>query len=192
LIGTALAAKALDLPRLALVGVVSADAGLLLPDERAAERVVARVVQAAGRLGRGDDAGIAIIQTYRPDDPAILAAVAAARGDSPRAWREREIALRRAAGGAPFLRTAKLTVAAPTVAGAERRGRDLAERLKRAIAADSSRGTSRLLGPIPAWVPYRDGRWRHNVILRDREPLELIGTLASRDLMIDLDPETLL
>ena len=130
LIGTALAAKALDLPRLALVGVVSADAGLLLPDERAAERVVALVVQAAGRLGRGDDAGIAIIQTYRPDDPAILAAVAAARGDSPRAWREREIALRRAAGGAPFLRTAKLTVAAPTVAGAERRGRDLAERLK--------------------------------------------------------------
>ena len=118
--------------------------------------------------------------------------LAAARGDSPRAWREREIALRRAAGGAPFLRTAKFTVSAPTAAGAERRGRDLAERLERAISADASRATSRLLGPIPAWVPRRDGRWRHNVILRDREPLELIGALGSRDLTIDLDPETLL
>ncbi len=192
LIGTALAAKALDLPRLALVGVVSADAGLLLPDERAAERVVALVVQAAGRLGRGAEAGAAVIQTYRPEDPAIVAAIAAARGESPLAWREREIALRRAAGGAPFLRTAKLTIAAPTAIGAERRAKELAERLRAALAADPSRAASRLLGPIPAWVPRRAGQWRQNVILRDREPLELIGTLAARDLTIDLDPETLL
>ncbi|MEO0063911.1 MAG: hypothetical protein RLZZ377_335, partial [Chloroflexota bacterium] len=71
LVGTALAAKALDLPALALVGIVSADTGLLLPDERAAERAVALVVQAVGRLGRGAHAGVAVIQSYRPDDPAI-------------------------------------------------------------------------------------------------------------------------
>ena len=186
------AAKALDLPRLALVGIVSADAGLLLPDERAAERVVALVVQAAGRLGRGDDAGRAIIQTYRPEDPAIVAAIAAARGDSPLAWREREIALRRAAGAAPFLRTAKFTVASPTAAGAERQAKELAERLRATISGDESRASSRLLGPIPAWVPRRAGRWRQNVILRDREPLELIGAFDTRNVTVDLDPETLL
>ena len=192
LIGTALAAKALDLPRLALVGIVSADAGLLLPDERAAERVVALVVQAAGRLGRGGNAGVAVIQTYRPDDPAIRAAIEAARGRSPIAWREHEIALRRSGGGAPFLRTAKLTVAAPTAAGAQRRAAEVVARLRTALAADATRKESRLLGPIPAWVPRRAGRWRQNVILRDREPLDLIGSISARDLVVDLDPETLL
>lgn len=192
LVGTALAAKALDLPRLALVGIVSADAGLLLPDERAAERVVALIVQATGRLGRGEEEGRAVIQTYRPEDPAVRAGITAARGESPHAWREREIELRRGAGGAPFLRTAKFTVAAATANGAQRRATELATQLRAMIAADTSRGASRLLGPIPAWVPRRAGRWRQNVILRDRDPLELIGAVQGRDLIIDLDPETLL
>jgi primosomal protein N' (replication factor Y) len=94
LIGTALAAKALDLPRLALVGIASADAGLLLPDERAAERVVSLIVQASGRLGRGGSGGTAWVQSYRPEDPAIAAAVELARGGDVSAWRRREVLLR--------------------------------------------------------------------------------------------------
>lgn len=189
LIGTAIAAKALDLPALALVGIASADAGLLLPDERAAERVVSLIVQATGRLGRGGASGTAWVQSYRPDDPALAAAVELARGGDVTAWRRREVALRERAGGSPFLRTAKITVSGPDAATAHKRAVAVAETLRGRISEGSP---ARLLGPIPAWVPKRAGRWRENLILRDTDPVPLVRSLVARDISIDLDPETLL
>ena len=189
LIGTALAAKALDLPRLALVGVVSADTGLLLPDERAAERVVSLIVQATGRLGRGTTAGSAWVQSYRPEDPAIVAAVELACGGAVDAWRRREILLRQSAGGAPFLRTAKITVSGTTAGGTHARAVAVADQLRTLISTTDG---ARLLGPIPAWVPKRAGRWRENVIVRVADPLPLVHAVAGRDISVDLDPETLL
>lgn len=189
LIGTSLAAKALDLPRLALVGVVSADAGLLIPDERAAERVVSLIVQASGRLGRGRSSATAWVQSYRPEDPAIAAAVELARGGDVSAWRKREFLLRERAGGAPFLRTAKITISGSTSKAAHTRAAAVADRLRRELGEDS---VARLLGPIPAWVPKRAGRWRENVILRSVDPLPLVRSLGGPDVSIDLDPETLL
>ena len=189
LIGTALAAKALDLPRLALVGVVSADTGLLLPDERAAERVVSLIVQATGRLGRGTTAGSAWVQSYRPEDPAIVAAVELARGGAVDVWRRREILLRQSAGGAPFLRTAKITVSGTTAGGTHARAVAVADQLRTLI---STADGARLLGPIPAWVPKRAGRWRENVIVRVADPIPLVHAVAGRDISVDLDPETLL
>ncbi|MFM8996621.1 MAG: primosomal protein N' [Candidatus Limnocylindrus sp.] len=189
LIGTALAAKALDLPRLALVGIVSADAGLLLPDERAAERVVSLIVQASGRLGRGRSGGTAWVQSYRPEDPAIAAAVELARGGDVTAWRRRELLLRERAGGAPYLRTAKITVSGATATATHTRAVAVAEKLRGQLPEGSG---AHLLGPIPAWVPKRGGRWRENVILRAADPLPLVRGLTGRDVGIDLDPETLL
>jgi primosomal protein N' (replication factor Y) len=189
LIGTALAAKALDLPRLALVGVVSADTGLLLPDERAAERVVSLIVQATGRLGRGTTAGSAWVQSYRPEDPAIIAAVELARGGAVDVWRRREILLRQSAGGAPFLRTAKITISGTTARGTHTRAVAVADQLRTLTSAADG---ARLLGPIPAWVPKRAGRWRENVIVRVADPLPLVRAVAGRDISVDLDPETLL
>ena len=191
LVGTALAAKALDLPSLALVGIVSADTGLLLPDERAAERAVALVVQAVGRLGRGAQAGVAVIQSYRPEDPAIRAAVEIARGGSVADWRAREIALRKAAGGAPFLRTIKVSAAAATAAAARRSIDGLAATLRAAATAGGD-GQARILGPIPAWVPRRAGRWRENLILRATRIEPYLPLIRGRDLTVDVDPETLL
>ena len=66
LVGTSLVAKGLDVPEVTLVGVVSADIALNLPDERAAERTYQLLAQAVGRAGRGDRRGEAFIQTYRP------------------------------------------------------------------------------------------------------------------------------
>jgi primosomal protein N' (replication factor Y) len=189
LIGTALAAKALDLPRLALVGIASADAGLLLPDERAAERVVSLIVQASGRLGRGGSGGTAWVQSYRPEDPAIAAAVELARGGDVSAWRRREVLLRERAGGAPFLRTAKVTVSGATATATHTRAVAVAEKLRGQLPEGSG---ARLLGPIPAWVPKRAGRWRENLILRAADPLPFVRALGGRDVSIDLDPETLL
>ena len=189
LIGTALAAKSLDLPRLALVGIASADAGLLLPDERAAERVVSLIVQASGRLGRGGSGGTAWVQSYRPEDPAIAAAVELARGGDVSAWRRREVLLRERAGGAPFLRTAKITVSGATATATHTRAIAVAEKLRGQLPEGSG---ARLLGPIPAWVPKRAGRWRENLILRAADPLPFVRALGGRDVSIDLDPETLL
>lgn len=191
LVGTALAAKALDLPALALVGIVSADTGLLLPDERAAERAVALIVQAVGRLGRGAHAGVAVIQSYRPEDPAIAAAIAIASGGEVNAWRTREIGLRRAAGGAPFLRTVKVSTGGATAAAARRNIEGLADTLRTAAKAAGDDG-ARILGPIPAWVPRRGGRWREHLILRAGNLATYLPLIRGRDLTIDIDPETLL
>ena len=73
LVGTSLVTKGLDIPEVTLVGVVSADIALNLPDERAAERTYQLLAQAVGRAGRGDRPGLAIIQSYQPDHPAIRA-----------------------------------------------------------------------------------------------------------------------
>ena len=106
LVGTSLVTKGLDIPSVTLVGVVSSDVALNLPDERAAERTYQLLVQAIGRAGRGDRPGRAIIQTYQPDHPAIQAA---ATGDRS-AFYDAELALRRRFGSPPFGRLVKLTV----------------------------------------------------------------------------------
>ncbi|MGH2897791.1 MAG: replication restart helicase PriA, partial [Solirubrobacteraceae bacterium] len=107
LVGTSLVTKGLDIPAVTLVGVVSADVALNLPDERAAERTYQLLAQAVGRAGRGERPGHAIIQTYQPDHPAILA-VATGRAD---AFYDAELELRRRFGSPPFGRLVKLTVA---------------------------------------------------------------------------------
>ena len=73
LVGTSLITKGLDIPAITLVGVVSADIALNLPDERAAERTYQLLAQAVGRAGRGDRPGHAVLQTYQPTHPAIVA-----------------------------------------------------------------------------------------------------------------------
>ena len=106
LVGTSLVAKGLDVPEVTLVGVVSADIALNLPDERASERTYQLLAQAVGRAGRGDRPGIAFIQTYRPDHRAIRAVV---EGDAATFYDE-ELALRERFGSPPFGRLVKLTV----------------------------------------------------------------------------------
>ena len=106
LVGTSLVAKGLDIPSVTLVGIVSSDVALNLPDERAAERTYQLLVQAIGRAGRGTLPGRAIVQTYQPEHPAIRAA---ASGDRT-AFYDAELALRERFGSPPFGRLVKLTV----------------------------------------------------------------------------------
>jgi primosomal protein N' (replication factor Y) len=190
LVGTSLVTKGLDIPAVTLVGVVSADVALNLPDERAAERTYQLLAQAVGRAGRGDRPGRAIIQTYQPEHPAI---VAAAEGRAA-AFYDAELDLRRRFGSPPFGRLVKLTVALPDRAQAEQAGREMADRLRERVATAGAR--VQVSGPAPAFVAKRGDRWRYNVVLRGDDPVRLFedahGGQPGAPWSIDVDPETLL
>ncbi len=186
LVGTSLVTKALDVPEVRLVGIVSADIALTLPDERAAERTYQLLVQAIGRAGRGDRPGRAVIQTYQPEHPAIQAVVA---GDAD-AFYAAELALREQFGAPPFGRTVKLTVGAEDREAARREARAMAERLRaRAVALSLPVAVA---GPAPAYVPRRGGRWRFNLVLRGSDPVAVLGEDPGPPWSVDVDPESLL
>jgi len=186
LVGTSLVAKSLDIPEVTLVGVVSADVALTLPDERAAERTYQLLVQAIGRAGRGERPGRAVVQTYQPDHPVIRAVVA----DDAAAFYDAELALRRRFAAPPFGRTIKLTVGDEDREAARSAGLAMAEALRLRSAELGADVT--VAGPAPAYVPRRGGRWRFNVVLRGHDPRAVLGEAPGPPWSIDVDPESLL
>jgi primosomal protein N' (replication factor Y) len=183
LVGTSLVTKGLDVPSVTLVGIVSSDVALNLPDERAAERTYQLLRQAIGRAGRGDRPGHAIVQTYQPDHPVIVA-VATDDGD---AFYAAELDLRRRFGSPPFGSIVKLTVALPDRDAAERAGEEMAGRLRERAA-----GTTTVVGPAPAYIARRNDRWRYHVIVRGDDPVSIIGDDSGPPWSVDVDPESLL
>jgi len=106
LLGTQMIAKGLDFPNVRLVGVISADTALHLPDFRAAERTFQLVSQVAGRCGRGKELGRVIVQSFSPSDPAVLFSAA----HDYKAFADREIGLRCQVGLPPATRMARVVV----------------------------------------------------------------------------------
>jgi primosomal protein N' (replication factor Y) len=186
LVGTSLVAKGLDIPAVTLVGVVSSDVALNLPDERAAERTYQLLVQAIGRAGRGTRRGHAIVQTYQPDHPAIVAAATGRR----ETFYEAELGLRRRFGSPPFGRLVKLTVGLADPRAAETEATSMAERL-RSLALARDGGTT-VAGPAPAYIARRADRWRWNVVLRGDDPVALLEGGLDAPWSVDVDPESLL
>jgi primosomal protein N' (replication factor Y) len=186
LVGTSLVTKGFDIPEVTLVGVVSADVALTLPDERAAERTYQLLAQAIGRAGRGDRPGRAVVQTYQPEHPAIRAV---ADGD-PAAFYDAELAVRERFGAPPFGETIKLTAGLEDRDAARAAGRAMAE-LLRARAAERGLAVE-VAGPAPAYVPRRAGRWRFNVVLRGSDPRALLDGDPGPPWSVDVDPESLL
>ena len=186
LVGTSLVAKGLDIPSVTLVGVVSSDIALNLPDERAAERTYQLLVQAIGRAGRGERPGHAIIQTYQPDHPAVTAA---ASGDRT-AFYDAELASRERFGSPPFGRLVKLTVGLADQAAAEREAHAMADRLRERAREREAAVT--VVGPAPAYIARRADRWRWNVVLRGADPAALLDGGLDAPWSVDVDPESLL
>ena len=186
LVGTSLVTKGLDIPAVTLVGIVSADVALNLPDERAAERTYQLLAQAVGRAGRGERPGTAILQTYQPAHPAIVA-VAERRAE---AFYDAELDLRRRFGSPPFGRLVKLTVALADRDEAQAAGESLVVQLRARAAASGERVD--VAGPAPAFVARRGERWRFNVVLRGPDPVRLLADPPGAPWSIDVDPESLL
>jgi primosomal protein N' (replication factor Y) len=187
LVGTQMIAKGLDLPLVTLVGVISADTALHLPDYRAAERTFQLLTQVAGRAGRSYRGGWVIVQTYNPDHYAIQAA---SHHDYAGFYRQ-ELAYRRQLGYPPFSRLVALRFSDEDPhrcrAEANRLGRWLSDEIRRLrLAAD-------LIGPAPCFFSRVQGFYRWQIVIRTPDPAPLLRDVALPwGWRVDVDPITLL
>ncbi|MFQ3646458.1 MAG: primosomal protein N' [Anaerolinea sp.] len=183
MIGTQMIAKGLDLPFVTLVGVVSADLGLALPDFRASERTFQLLTQVAGRAGRGVLGGQVILQTYQPEHASIRAA---SQHDYEAFYRE-EIKHRRELGYPPFRRMLRLLVQHPNPQHAQRSVEQLAERLHNMIRFEDWPDAS-VIGPAPAFFTKIDNHYRWHVLLRAADPAALVRQLGPLpEVYVDVD-----
>lgn len=187
LIGTQMVAKGLDLPLVTLVGVVSADLGLNLPDYRASERTFQVLSQVSGRAGRGLLGGHVILQTYQPDNYAIQAA---AKHDYHAFYLD-ELDLRKQLGYPPFRRLASLIYRHTVERAASEEAQRMAAKLKLRIDELDPRGAD-LIGPVPAYFRRVRGEYRWMVVIRATDPGKLVPDEIPRGWTVDIDPVTLL
>ncbi len=157
LVGTQMLAKGHDFPGVTLVGILDADQGLFSSDFRASERLAQTIIQVAGRAGRGDRPGEVLIQTRFPDHPLLQQLVTDGfEGFARELLRERE-----ATGWPPYARLALVRAEAPSRAAPGR----LLTALRRAGEEDATRLGVTLLGPAPAAMERRAGRYRQQLLL---------------------------
>jgi primosomal protein N' (replication factor Y) len=184
LVGTQLVAKGLDFSNVGLVGVVSADVSLNIPDFRSAERSFQLITQAAGRAGRGDETGRVVIQSYKPEHYAICAA---AENDYA-GFYGTELLLRKAMDYPPFSDLVQIAVSSRDEALAEAAAEELADLLR--ARADAASG-KRILGPGQARI-YKAGDLFRRLIYakvapRDREAFERFLSERKRALAMGKD-----
>lgn len=191
IIGTQLVAKGHNFPLLTLVGVIDADLGLQGSDLRAAERTFQLMRQVAGRAGRAEKPGTALLQTFQPEHPVIHAILS---GDEDGFWTA-EAAEREHAGVPPYGRMAGIVLSGPEVGPVFDLGNHLArhDAPLRAIGAQ-------VFGPAPAPIARVRGRHRVRLLVKAPKGAPLQGALAkwvaglkipnAIRLSIDIDPQS--
>ncbi|MCR8725127.1 primosomal protein N' [Frigidibacter sp. ROC022] len=191
IIGTQLVAKGHNFPLLTLVGVIDADLGLQGSDLRAAERTFQLMRQVAGRAGRHDKPGLALLQTWQPEHPVIRAILG---GDEESFWRA-EAEERRQAGVPPYGRMAGIVISAPEVGQAFDLGHHLARN-----AAPLHRIGAQVFGPAAAPIARIRGRHRVRLLVKAAKGAPLQAALSDWvgpvklpngvRLAIDIDPQS--
>jgi primosomal protein N' (replication factor Y) (superfamily II helicase) len=194
LVGTQMIAKGHDIPNVTLVGVVSADVGLGLPDFRAAERTFQLLTQAAGRAGRGNLPGIVLIQTINPEHYAIRYA----SEQNYDGFYEKEIQFRKLMRYPPFAALANVLVRSQKQEEALEMSTELGRML------DPAPEGLKILGPAEAPVPKLKSEFRYQLLIKAIDRKRLNETLrelrrftqdrkwSPTALVIDVDPLTLL
>jgi primosomal protein N' (replication factor Y) len=195
LLGTQMIAKGLDIPRVTLVGVISADTQLLLPDFRSAERTFQLLTQVAGRSGRRKIPGEVIVQTMQPGHPTMLDV---ARHDY-RKFFDDELRYRKDLGYPPFTRITLLEYSGEKEEDVRRAAEGAAAALKKSGAPGS------VMGPSPAAIPRIRNRFRWHVVLKVPRGADPSGAVVSRHIAaippgrrggvrmtIDTDPQSLM
>jgi len=194
LVGTQMIAKGHDIPNVTLVGIVSADIGLGLPDFRSAERTFQLLTQAAGRAGRGDLPGIVLIQTINPEHYAIRYA----SEQNYDGFYAKELQFRKLMRYPPFSALANVLVRS------QKQEEALAMSTELGRLLDPAPEGLKVLGPAEAPVPKLKTEFRYQLLLKAADRKRLNATLRELQrfaqerkwnataLVIDVDPLTLL
>jgi primosomal protein N' (replication factor Y) len=196
LVGTQMIAKGHDFPNVTLVGVVSVDLGLGLPDFRAAERTFQLLTQVAGRAGRGDLEGRVLIQTYYPEHYALQHA----RKQDYLGFYDEEIRFREKMGYPPFFALASVLIRHTDLAIATENAR----KIRRALDESNSSKACRVLGPASASLARLKGEHRIQILVKSpsrrslRETIDLALASAEqngadlRNVFTEIDPLNLM
>nr|WP_284060363.1 primosomal protein N' [Pseudomonas sp. NW5] len=168
LVGTQMLAKGHHFPRVTLVAILDADGGLFSADFRASERMAQLIVQVAGRAGRAEEPGRVVIQTHLADHPLLVQLTE----QGYFAFAEQALAERRAAGLPPFAHLALLRADALQPQQAEQFLEDAAQ-LAYPLAGDEQQPSVQVLGPVPAPMERRAGRYRAQLLLQASSRAEL-------------------
>ncbi len=184
LVGTQILAKGLDLPKLSVVGVITADSSLTFPDYTAEERTYQLITQIVGRVGRGHRPGLAILQTYNPDSEVVKAAV-------DKEWEsfyDQQLKQREQFGFPPFYYLLKLTCVRKQQASAHKAATMLKEKLQ------TQNLPIQIIGPAPSfYTKTKLGyRWQLIVKAKNRQALLQVIGLLPANWTYDLDPASLL
>ena len=195
LLGTQMIAKGLDFPNITLVGVLSADTSLHLPDYRAAERTFQLLTQVSGRAGRHDKLGEVIIQTYTPEHYAIELA----RTQEYEPFYEREMFLRRRSNYPPYYFVALIQLSHEDVMMAAEYAGRVADWLRGNLSNQVA-----IIGPTTASIARLQNRYRYQCLIKYKIEPNLIPVLQRLLAMyraewikqgilmtVDLDPSTI-
>jgi primosomal protein N' (replication factor Y) len=186
IIGTQVIAKGLDLPRLRMVGVIQADAGLSLPDYGASERTFQLLTQAIGRVGRSHHPTSVVVQSYQPSHPSIVFGLS----QDYENFYKKTLHERRQAVFPPFCYLLKLTCVYKTEKAAAANAKQLASVLKRQLQP-----TTTLLGPTPAFYERSGDTYRWQLVVkspRRADLVDLLQYLPEVHWQYELDPISLL
>jgi primosomal protein N' (replication factor Y) len=194
LAGTQMVAKGHDIPNVTLVGILSADFILGMPDFRSAERTFQLITQAAGRAGRGEHPGQVILQSYHPDHYAVQAA----REHDFVAFYEKDVRYRKMVGYPPASALARVEL--------RHKDRTRAEALAHEawlVVKEAKDFQLRILGPVEAPLARLEGHWRIHILLRGDSRSRLravlvklldspLGRHSGREMLVEIDPYNLM
>jgi primosomal protein N' (replication factor Y) len=189
MVGTQMIAKGLDLPLVTLVGVISADTALYLPDFRAGERTFQLLMQVAGRAGRSPLGGRVIVQTYNPDRVPIEAAA----NHDYEGFYQTELAFRREQQYPPFKRLALLLYTGPGPERSAAEARRMAEQVRLHVRQQGLPAVE-VIGPTPGYVRRVRNQYRWHILVRAQHPADVLRPLMPlpHGWRVDIDPVTLL
>ncbi|SDK42818.1 primosomal protein N' [Natronincola ferrireducens] len=176
LVGTQMISKGLDFPNVTLVGVISADASLNLPDFRASEKTFQLVTQVAGRAGRGLDKGRVILQTYNPEHYSIYTA---ANHDFESFYKE-ELLLRKEFIYPPFVQLINICFTGKNEKEVYIVSEKITNNIKYILQAKGySQYNEIVFGPNPAIISKINEKFRYQILLKNHEvPYHLLRSIV--------------
>lgn len=178
LVGTQMIAKGWDLPGVDLVGIISADNILNMPDFRASERGFSLITQVSGRTGRGQNRGQIILQTYNPENPILKMA---AKHDY-KSFFEDELPKRKELSYPPFSNLVHLSFSDKDPIKVEQSATDLNKK----ITQMSKNNGFSVIGPSPAFIPKVNNQYKWQIILKVNEAKNLDSVVEK---MVELIPK---